>query len=121
MEDLMKVLGTKQMLLTTYYSQTYGQMERINQKIGTFLRHYVNYQQDNWIEWLAAVEFQYNDKKHIAIGHTPFKFYMTSMERRLNCANRISKTGRILDQSKKKLGRSNQSNGHGKRSNKEAF
>ena len=46
---------------------------------------------------------------------------MTSMERRLNCANRISKTGRILDQSKKKLEGSNQSNGHGKRSNKEAI
>ena len=30
------------------YSQTDGQIEQINQKIGTFLRYYVNYQQDNW-------------------------------------------------------------------------
>jgi len=36
---------------------------------------------------------------------------MTSMERELNCANGISKAGRILDQFTKKLKRSNQSNG----------
>ena len=47
MEDLMKVLGTKQMLSTTYHSQTDRQTEQINQEIGIFLRHYVNYQQDN--------------------------------------------------------------------------
>ena len=41
----------------TYNPQTDGQTERINQEIGTFLRHYVNYQQDNWMNWLAAVEF----------------------------------------------------------------
>jgi len=41
--------------------------------VGTFLRHYVNYQQDNWVEWLAAAEFQYNNKRHVAMGRTPFK------------------------------------------------
>ena len=25
------------------------------------------------MEWLAAVEFQYNDKKHAATGQTPFE------------------------------------------------
>jgi len=38
-----------------------------------FLQHYVNYQQDNWTELIAAAEFQYNDKKHTATGRTPFK------------------------------------------------
>ena len=33
----------------------------------------MNYQQDNWTEWLVAAEFQYNDKKHVAIGQTLFK------------------------------------------------
>jgi len=46
---------------------------------------------------------------------------MTSMEGRLNCANGISKAGRILDQFTKELGRSNQSNGHGKRNNEEVI
>ena len=73
MEEFTKVLGTKRQLLTVYYPQTDGQMERINQEIGTFLWHYMNYQQDNWMDWLLVVEFQYNDKKHAATGKTLFK------------------------------------------------
>ena len=56
-----------------YHPQTDGQMERINQEIGTFLQHYVNYQQDNWMDWLVTAEFQYNDKKHVVIGRMPFE------------------------------------------------
>ena len=33
----------------------------------------MNYQQNNWTEWLAAAEFQYNDKKHAATGKMPFE------------------------------------------------
>jgi len=33
----------------------------------------VNYQQDNWTDWLATVEFQYNNKKHVATGRIPFE------------------------------------------------
>ena len=57
MEEFTKVLGTKRQLLTAYHPQTDGQMERINQKIRTFLQHYVNYQQDDWMNWLAVAEF----------------------------------------------------------------
>ena len=73
MEEFTKALGTKRQLSTAYYPQTDGQMERINQEIGTFLQYYMNYQQDNWIDWLAIIEFQYNDKKHAATGRTPFE------------------------------------------------
>ena len=73
MEDLTKVLGTKRKLSTAYHPQTDGQTERINQEIGTFLQHYVNYKQDDWTEWLAMAEFAYNDKKHAATGRTPFE------------------------------------------------
>jgi len=48
MEKLTRVLGMKRRLSTAYHPQTDGQTERINQEIGTFLRHYVNYQQDDW-------------------------------------------------------------------------
>jgi len=73
MEELTKVLGMKQQLLMVYHPQTDGQTERINQEIGTFLQHYINYQQDNWMEWIAAAEFQYNDKKYTATRRTPFE------------------------------------------------
>ena len=72
MEEFNKVLGTKRQLSTAYHSQTDGQTERINQEIGTFLQHYVNYQQDNWTDWLAVAEFQSNNKKYVAPGRTLF-------------------------------------------------
>jgi len=72
-EEFTKALGTKRQLLMAYHSQIDGQTERINQEIETFLQHYVNYQQNNWMNWLAAVEFQYNDKKHIATGRILFE------------------------------------------------
>ena len=37
MEELTKALGIKRMLSTAYYPQSDGQIERINQEIGTFL------------------------------------------------------------------------------------
>ena len=36
-EEFMKALGTIRQLLTAYYSQINGQIERINQEVGTFL------------------------------------------------------------------------------------
>ena len=73
MEEFTKALGTKRQLSTAYYLQTDGQTERINQEIGMFLQHYINYQQDDWTNWLATAEFQYDDKKHAATGRTPFE------------------------------------------------
>jgi len=72
-EKFTKVLGTKRQLSMAYHPQIDGQTERINQEIETFLQHYINYQQNNWMDWLATAEFQYNDKKHVATGRTPFE------------------------------------------------
>jgi len=49
-----------------------SQTERINQEVKVFLRHYINYRQDNWTKWLATAEFQYNDKEHAATEHSLF-------------------------------------------------
>ena len=73
MEELTKALGTKRQLSMAYYPQIDGQTKRINQEIGMFLQHYMNYQQDDWTNWLATAEFQYNDKRHAATGRTPFE------------------------------------------------
>jgi len=43
MEEFMKALGMKRQLSMAYHPQTDGQIERINQEIGTFLWHYMNY------------------------------------------------------------------------------
>ena len=48
MGELCKALGTKRAISMAYYSQTDGQIERINQEVKVFLRHYINYRQDDW-------------------------------------------------------------------------
>ena len=73
MEEFTKVLETKRKLSTAYHPQTDGQTERINQEIRTFLWYYMNYQQNDGMDWLATVEFSYNDKKHIATRKIPFE------------------------------------------------
>jgi hypothetical protein len=72
MKNLCKALGTTRSLSTAYHPQTDGQTERINQEIETFLRHFCNVEQDDWVDWLAIAEFQYNDKTHSATQQTPF-------------------------------------------------
>ena len=44
MEEFIKALGTIRQLSMVYHPQMNGQTERINQEIGMFLQHYVNYQ-----------------------------------------------------------------------------
>jgi len=43
MEHFTKALGTTRQLSMVYYPQTDDQTEQINQEIGMFLQHYVNY------------------------------------------------------------------------------
>jgi len=56
----------------------------------------VNYQQDDWTDWLATVEFSYNDKKHAATGKTP-------LERRPYGSNRDTMGRRIHKTSAEEL------------------
>ena len=56
MKDLSKVLETKITLSIVYHSQTDRKTEIINQEVKEFLQYYVNYQQDDWTEWLSVAE-----------------------------------------------------------------
>jgi hypothetical protein len=72
MKSLCAMLGTKQNLLTAYHPQTDSHVERSHQETESFLRHYIDHLQDDWYDWLAIGEFQYNDKIHSSTNHTPF-------------------------------------------------
>ena len=73
MKEFTKALETTRQLLMVYHSQTDSQTERINQEVEMFLRHSVNYQQNDWIEWLTAAKFQYNNKRYAAMERIPFE------------------------------------------------
>ena len=55
----LKEIKTK--MSTIEHSQTDDQIKWLNQIVKQYLRCYVNYQQDNWIELLLAAQFTYNN------------------------------------------------------------
>ena len=47
---------------TAYHPQIDGQIERANQTLETYLRHYINKRQNNWVTLLPMAQLTYNDK-----------------------------------------------------------
>ena len=56
------MLGIDTKLLTAYYPQTNGQMKKMNQDLEQYLRMFIDYQQEQWLDWLATAKFAYNNK-----------------------------------------------------------
>lgn len=48
-------------LSTSYHPETDGQTERLNKTLEVYLRHFVNYHQDNWAQFLLLAEFCSNN------------------------------------------------------------
>lgn len=69
---LVQVFSIKINFSTAFHPQTNGQIERINAILEQYLRAYVNYQQDNWTDWLAIAEFAYNNSLSSSTKLTPF-------------------------------------------------
>src|SRR5205807_7582610 len=49
-------------LSTAVHPQTDGQTERTNGILEQYLRAYINYQQDDWTDYLPFAEFAYNNR-----------------------------------------------------------
>lgn len=71
-EFILKTLLIKKKLSTAYHPQTDGQTERTNQTLEQYLRCYVNYQQNNWSEFLPMAEFTYNNTVKPGMSTSPF-------------------------------------------------
>ena len=65
-------MGINHRLTTAYHPQGNGQTERTNQTVEQYLRHYINYQQDDWVNYLPTAQFAFNNTKHTATQETPF-------------------------------------------------
>ena len=44
----------------------------MNQTVEQYLWHYINYQQDDWVNYLPTAQFAFNNTKHTAMQETPF-------------------------------------------------
>ena len=65
-------MGIELRLSTAYHPQTNGQTERVNQTLKQYLRHYVNYQQNDWAGLLPTAQLAYNNAVHSTTNETPF-------------------------------------------------
>ena len=59
-------------LSTSYHPQSDGQTERANRSMEIYLRHFVNYQQNNWANLLPIAEFSINSHDNASTGVSPF-------------------------------------------------
>lgn len=71
-QSLMTRLGVRHKLSTAYHPQTDGQTERTNQTLEQYLRCYVNYEQDNWVQLLPLAQFAFNSAVSEPTGLSPF-------------------------------------------------
>ena len=61
-QTFISMLEARLRLFTAYHPRTDEQTERINQTLKQYLRHYVNYHQDNWVELLSMIQIAMNSR-----------------------------------------------------------
>jgi len=66
------ILSTELRPSSAFHPQTDGQTERVNRIIVAMMRNYLKHAQKDWDEWLAMLEFAYNDAEQESIHMTPF-------------------------------------------------
>ena len=71
-QRLCQRIGTSPKLSTSFHPETDGQTESANSALKQYLRAYVNYSQDNWVDFLPIAEFEANSDKNTSTGLAPF-------------------------------------------------
>ena len=69
---MFKLLHISVKISSGYHPESNGQTERTNQMLEQQLRCLINYQQDDWVNYLHLAEFTYNNSAHSSIGYSPF-------------------------------------------------
>jgi len=64
-------LGERHCLSTAFHPQTDGQTERTNQTLEQYLRCYVKYPQNDWVQLLPLAQFAYNSAFNESTKKTP--------------------------------------------------
>jgi len=71
-EMLTAELRINHKMLMTYHSQMNGQSKWMSQTVEMYLRHYVNKNQNNWVQLLLTAQFVYNNTQNKTMKETPF-------------------------------------------------
>ena len=71
-QTLVSTMGIKHKLSTAFHPQTDGQTERTNQTLEQYLRHFLNWSQDDWAARLPMAQLSANDSVHETTKYSPF-------------------------------------------------
>ncbi len=74
--ELLKTIGIKQNISTSYHPQTDGQLERTNQWLEQYIRIFTNYKQDDWAAWLPLAQYMHNSWPSSTTKKAPFELLM---------------------------------------------
>jgi len=87
---------------TTEHSQMNDQIKKLNQIVKQYLKCYVNYQQNNWVELLFAAQFAYNNSTQT---FTEISSFQAEYDRNMQINSKIIKlknnNDMIIQQDKK--------------------
>ncbi|KAL4147920.1 hypothetical protein QTP88_002247 [Uroleucon formosanum] len=67
-----KLIGVKRINTSPYHPQANGALERSHRKLGEYLRHYVDADQQNWDTYIPYAMFVYNSSEHQPTGKQPY-------------------------------------------------
>jgi Integrase core domain/Chromo (CHRromatin Organisation MOdifier) domain/Integrase zinc binding domain len=77
-----QLLGITQLLTTPYHPACNGQVERFNSTILDKLRRYLNEEQSDWNDSVAAITLAYNEPPHSSTGFRPFELVFPEADKR---------------------------------------
>ncbi|KAI0990945.1 hypothetical protein K3495_g17242, partial [Podosphaera aphanis] len=65
-------LQIKILLSTAYHPETDGQTENANAYLEQYLRNFINFSQNDWVDWLPLAEFAANNVVNVSTSVSPF-------------------------------------------------
>ena len=71
-KHLSERLGIELKHSSAFHPQTDGQTERVNAGVEQYLRQFMNFHQDDWVDWLPLAEFSANNVVSETTGVSPF-------------------------------------------------
>ena len=72
-KHLCRLLSIQARLSTAFHPETDGQTEIVNGEMERYLRTYVSYLQDDWVDWLAMAQFAANNHTSSSTKASPFE------------------------------------------------
>jgi hypothetical protein len=71
--ELMRLMGAKLHMTTTFHLQSDGQSEAANRVIAMYLRCFSGDRPQDWLRWLPWAEYTYNTAYQSSLQETPFR------------------------------------------------